>query len=288
MSSESTSTVPALAIGRKKSISRWIWAPVALMLLLSGCYATSVIVGVREPDLTSIQTGDQRSRVESMLGKRLWRPGLADGLTYDIYQFEAGRPARPLFGAMGLGLDVLSMGIMEFNTKDLRKFAPAKQVAVAYDEQDRVRFVSPPWLVKTDGPCKRLRSHLPADSGVPSTARPSPGVHLDGSASEVATLELDSQIQVTIDGRKIEGRVVELPPGRHTVDYSAALGGSILYGAILLSYDDILADVELVPGRRYRLKRDRLYPGYQQRADVFWIEDVESGETLHCAWPKPR
>jgi hypothetical protein len=170
-----------------------------------------------------------------------------------------------------LGLDVLSLGIMEYNMIDVMKADPVKQVAIAYDEQDRVRFVSQPWPVIRTGPCRRMRSLVPANFGIPSTVRPSPMAHPVSSASDIAILELDSQIHA-IDGRKLEGRViwksvvVELPPGHHTVNYSSA----------------VLADVELLPGRLYRVKRERSYPGYQTRVDFVWIEDVDSGEILHC------
>jgi hypothetical protein len=242
------------------------------------------MVGVREPDLTRIQPGDPRSQAERMLGKRLWRPGSAEGLTYDVYQYEAGRPAEPLWGTAVLILDVYTLGMAELPAADARKFAPVKQVAVAYDEQDRVRLVSQPWQVPggTFEPCRRMRSVLPADSGVPSTAHPSPTDRPPGVALEVAILELDSPIHATIDGRKVEGSVVELPPGRHTVDYQASLGGSVMYGATVLSrYGS--AEVELLPGRLYRLKHKRFYGWPRKRADIFWIEDVDSGETLHCA-----
>jgi hypothetical protein len=76
---------------------------------------------------------------------------------------------------------------------------------------------------------------------------------------------------VTIDGRRFEGRVVELLPGRHAVNYSA--------GAVYLLCNDIFANVELLPGRLYRLKRERFATGYRDE-HVFWIEDVEGGETL--------
>lgn len=288
MTNKSKSKALAVGIAGERAMSRWIWVPMILILLLSGCAATSLMVGVSEPDLTKIQPSDERAHVERMLGERLWRLGLADGLTYDIYQYKASQPTRPGWGAVALGLDVLSLGIMEFNVRDAMKARPVKQVAVAYDEQDRVRFMSQPWGVAVVGPCRRMRSLVPADSGVPSTVRPSPIAHPVGSASEVAILELDRQVHVMVDGREIEGHVVELPPGGHDVDYSAVLGGSHLYGAVLLPYNETFGYVELLPGRRYRVERERFYPGYRQRADVFWIEDVGSGETLKCDWPKPH
>lgn len=277
MTSESKSKVLSVSINGERAKSRLIWAPVILFLLLSGCAATSMMVGVSEPDLSRIKLADQRSQVERILGERRWRLGLADEflLTYDVYQFDVDRPARPFVGAIVLGLDVISLGMLEFNVADVRKFTPVKQVVIVYDGQDRVRFVSQPWLVKEGGPCRNMRSLLPADAGVPSTLRPYPMAHPVGSASKVAILEFPPFMglfnhTVTIDGHKIEGNVVELSPGRHSVSYGYSL----------------LVDVELLPGRLYRMKSKRFYPGYRAREDVVWIEDVDSGETLYCVTPR--
>jgi len=85
------------------------------------------------------------------------------------------------------------------------------------------------------------------------------------SASNVAFLELDSDIEVVIDGRKLEGDIVELPPGYYT-----------FYG--------YFNDIELLPGRLYQWKHENFHRG-RQFADVFWIEDFESAEVIGCAWP---
>lgn len=264
-------------------MSRLMWVPVALGLLLSGCRATSIMVGVSEPDLATIRQGDQRSHVEKTLGKRLWRVGSAGELTYDIYQYQKERPAQPFLGATGLFMDYITLGMMEGNLVDVKEFEPAKQLSVAYDEHDRVRFVSQPWFVRAVGPCKRMRCVVPPDSGVPSAAGPLPVAGEFGTAPPPAIPEVDRQIQVRIDGHQAEKRVVELPPGRHTLNYSAALGGSVMLGPMIRSYDGVFADVELLSGRLYRLKRDRFYPGVGIRVDIFWIEDADSGEVLQCS-----
>ncbi len=128
----------AFFYGTKKRciLSCFKWAPVILILLLSGCAATSMMVGSSEPDLTRIHLTDQRSQVERILGKRQWRLGSADEflLTYDVYQYDVERPARPFVGVIELGLDVISLGTLEFNVADVRKFTIVKQVAVAYDD----------------------------------------------------------------------------------------------------------------------------------------------------------
>jgi hypothetical protein len=243
--------------------SVWMW--VVSVVLLSGCAATSMIVGVHEPNLSRIQPTDQRSQVEKTLGERLWRAGSADGLTYEIYQYEEARPAHPILGTIGLGLDVLSFGVLEAEAGDARQlFAPVKQVAVTYDDQDRVVSLSRPWSVDAVGPCRRMRSLLPADSGVPPTAQPAPRADRTASASRVATLKfawLDRGFVMSIDGRKPEARVLELAAGLHKVNDAA---------------------VELLPGRLYRMKSDLFIPQPGESVTIVWIEDTESGETLHC------
>jgi hypothetical protein len=265
-------------------MTRRKWALATIFLLLSGCRSTSILIGVREPDIIKIQLGDQRSQVEKILGKRLWRPGLSDGLTYDIYQYALARPAQPALGTAGLFLDYITLGMLEAELADVPEFEHVKQVSVAYDGQDRVRFISQPWLVTRAGPCRRMRVVIPADSGVPPAARPLLVADQSGSPSEVATMELDNQIHVEIDGRQVEGRVVELSAGRHTLNYDANLGGSIMYGSMSLSYKNTFADFELLSGRTYQLKMDRFYPGAGNRVDIFWVEDTDSGETLKCSW----
>jgi hypothetical protein len=246
-------------------------------------------IGIREPKLNALNAGDTRASVERRLGKRLWRPGSADGLTYDIYQYKAAL-AAPWWGAASFAFDFFTVGMTELAFSESLKFLPLKQVAVAYDEEDHVRFVSQPWDAPkgTVGPCAATRALLPGASGVPATAVPSPIIDQAGVVSQLAMLDFGSnrvRAIARIDGVKPEGRMVERPPGRYTVSFDGRLGGSnLLIGAHLTAYGDAL-EVQLLPGRVYRLKHQRFYAPPDTREDVFWIEDVHSGETLQCASP---
>lgn len=242
-------------------MSRSIWMQAVSALLLSGCAATSTMVGVREPDLSQIKPADQRSHVERILGDRLWRAGSDDTFTYDIYEYKEARSPRPVFGATWLSLDFLSFGFMP-SARGIDEYSwPVKQIAVAYDGQDRVHSISQPWSVHEGPPCRRMRIHLPANAGVPSTVRPSSPT--SASAAEAAVIKIDWLLgmAVEVDGRHPDGRVVGLPAGFHNVNG---------------------ADVELLSGRVYRWTSERFTVGYRDYLRVFWIEDVESGETLHC------
>ena len=126
---------------------RLILVIMALATLLSGCAPTKKMFGVTEPNLAEIKPGVQRTDVERILGGRLWHVGVAGGLTYDIYQFESEQDAQPILGVVGLGLDIFSFGALDFQHHP-RDLTPAKQVAVAYDVQGRVTFISKPWIVQ--------------------------------------------------------------------------------------------------------------------------------------------
>ena len=235
-------------------------------LLLSGCYATSLMIGATEPDLTKIPLGGHRSQAEEVLGERLWRLGLDGGLTYDIYQYKATREAQPISGAFVLAVDSFALGLTEMQYWEQRKFFLVKQVCVAYDDRDFIRFVSQSWPVPDDtlGPCRRKRTLLPINSGIPLDARPSSaGTNQSDSASNLAIVEVDLNVSGTIDNLKIDKpRVFELPPGFHTFKDDYGIGFSF----------------ELFSGRLYRLKDYKV----NRLLHLLYVEDVNSGETIQC------
>ena len=251
---------------------RLILVGMVMAIHLSGCAPTKVMFGVSEPNLAEIKPGSQRSDAEKVLGKRLWHVGVADGLTYDIYQFESEQPTRPMIGVGVLFADIITLGELELSVHP-QDLTPAKQVAVAYDVQGRVDFVSKPWPVEAVGPCRRQRSLLPADSGVPATVRPGSISGSSGSRENVSKLDVDVwgiprwMMVVSIDGNEFKGNVIELPPGHHEIIYHGRP-----------------ATVELLPGRRYRLGREHFF-GYKKANSFYFIEDVDSREILHCVPP---
>jgi len=261
-------------------MARLNWVAFVPVVLLCGCAATSIMRGATEPDFSKVQPADKRSHVESALGERLWRVGSADGVTYDIYQYEADRPAQPLRGAGFFVAEAITFGTEELELGLFRESWPIKQVAVGYDAQDRVRFVSSPWSVNAAPPCRRMRSLLPSNSGIPSTAHPSPMADPGAPASELAIVRIGwgyRGIGLTVDGHKADKRVFELSPGHHKVNAEPT--------SILHTGSD--ADVELFAGRFYSLKSDS-YMTPSEFVDFYWIEDVDSGETIHCFDPRYR
>jgi len=244
----------------------------ALATLMSGCAPIKMAIGVSEPNLTEIKPFDRRSDAEKMLGERLWHVGVADGLTYNIYQFESDQPPRPMLAVGAIVMDIITVGLFELSVQP-RNLTEAKQVAVAYDRKERVVFVSKPWPIMSVGPCRRQRSLIPADSGVPVTARPEPVVGLARSTPSTAKLGLMKHLfgwyPVSVDGREFKGNVIELPSGNHEI--SSRYWGSF-------------ATVELLPGRVYQLKTENYY-GYKKSKWFFFIEDVISSEVLQCIPP---
>ncbi len=261
--------------------STWLLPALAVVALSAGCAAKSKTLGVREPDLARIKPTVSRSEVEKTLEHPRWRAGSADGLSYDIYEYKSAQPPQRLAGVVTLGFDLFTLGLVEYNLADMVKNGPASQVAVAYDGDDRVRFVSRPWPVGPDtvGPCRSSRGLLPSDSGVPSTAHPSPQ---PGRASSVATLRVGRRPQVTLDVRKVDRHVVELPPGPYAMNCDVRTERCVLCDASsLFSCNAGYANTELLAGRVYRLRRTRLYFGFE-REDILWLEDADSRETVRC------
>ena len=255
---------------------RLIGVTIVLAIFLPGCAATKTTIGIDGPDFTKIKPGTQRIDAEKILGKRLWHVGVADGLNYDIYQFEAEQNADPMLGAIILGLDFISLGSFELELNDPLNFMRVKQVALAYDDQDRVAYVSNPWLLdKEVGPCRRQR-YLLQLAGVTTKPRPEPLTGLALSSPSNAKLDMDipwnEKIVASVDGHELEDSSVELPSGHHEVkvDYDGGRTDT--------------ATVELLPGRFYRLKLKKIY-GYARMHPFYLIEDVNSGEVLHCVPP---
>lgn len=256
------------------AMSRLIFVIMALAMILSGCFPTKTMFGVNEPNLAELKPGTNRSEVEKNLGERLWHVGVAEELTYDVYQFESEQPAKPISGVLILAFDFFLLGGPElgYHPRDLN---PAKQVAVAYDSLDQVVFVSKPWSVEfVRGPCRRKRSLLPADSGVPATARPKVVIELAGSTPSTARMEMDfwdpwGVAIIRVDDYEYNKKSIELSPGSHKVE---------IYGPG--------ETIELLSGRIYRIKNES-FVGYERSHPFRFIEDVESREVLQCVPPRP-
>jgi hypothetical protein len=265
------------------------WLPWALLALLSGCASTALMMGAREPELASFKPGDTRLKVERKLGRPVWHLGSAEDLIYDVYQFEAERPPEPRWGGVALGFAFFTLGQSELWMRDARSFAPVKQVAVAYDGEGRVAVVSEAWEVQggVPPPCKRMRRYMTADeahASLAELARVVPAVD-DASAAGIVEMRptwvgFEIPVEATVNGQPQQGKVIELPPGLHTFEFRAEVSGRYVR-----TYS-MSAVLGVLPGRVYRLKQKRYYAFGGGADDLFWIEDVRSGETVYCSWQR--
>lgn len=265
----------------------WLCVAVCVCAAISGCQSASLIVGVSEPDLAVIEQGTTRAQAERVLGRPQWRLGVADGAICDVYQFEAEREAAPGVGVMTLGLGILSFGASELLLSDARKFAAVHQVAAAYDQQDRVVFVTDRWQPAPEvvGPGRKMRKIIPSESGAPLRALPDPDDSVRGASRGVSVLDLRKgrSFTVQINGQRRGRERLELPPGRHTVEFRWRAANAFIDAATL---EDAPAqrEIKLLPGRVYTLMHKRYYGFPQRKADVVWIEDAASGEVIDAVW----
>ena len=237
-------------------------------LLLSGCAATAIMIGEGEPNFEQIRLGDTRPRVEGILGQREWQLGYANGLAYEIYQFKAGRPPDPLLGTAAYAFDFITLGLLEIGYRP-NQLAPVKQIAVAYDANEHVRFISKPWPVKMFGACTRVRSTIPNDAGVPHAFESDLKNQPISTNAAPARLVLDRT--VILDGNSVGNTTVELQPGHRKLSFRSFFPRRTSTFPVSLSF-------EAVSGHQYRLQVEEFWPYLMN----FLIEDVNSKETLDC------
>ena len=239
-----------------------------IALLLSGCTATAIMIGEGEPDFEKIRLGDNRNKVETILGQREWQLGNANGLSYEIYQFKAGRPPNPLLGTVAYAFDMITLGSLEISYEP-NQLAPVKQLSVGYDSNGYVRSVTKPWIVYKFGGCTRMRSVVPNDLGLPLAAKTDP---VDQSAySDIAPARLQLDRAVTIDGDSISSSTIELRPGHHKLSFNAYFPRRMGSFPVSLTFT-------LLPGQHYRLRIEEFWPYLMN----FLIENTDSRETLDC------
>jgi len=116
---------------------------VMLGLALSGCVAAKVAGGKDGADMSAITIGSARADVEARLGEpiRHWRGDSV--VSYAVYEFDKGVPARPGRAAAVVAVDVLLLGLLEVmfvDAKDEQIYGPSvrARVLVSYDKKARV------------------------------------------------------------------------------------------------------------------------------------------------------
>jgi len=91
-----------------------------------------------------------------------------------------------------------------------------------------------------------------------------------------ARLKCSWYVRARLDDKEFKGSADDLAPGIHRV--------------VCMGYSNPIIDteVEFLPGRSYALRNKRYYPDVMSRADLTWLEDLDSGETLACSGVKPH
>ena len=211
-----------------------------------------------------------RAGAEKVLGKPLWHVGADADLTYEVYEIRAAQPAKPATGAVIAGLDYFSVGSFEYILRDEGAYAPHKQVVIGYDRQGVVALKSGPWEANASPACRRVRSLLPTDLGLPAAPRADDLVGNGESPTSAASLKIDSGFEVVLlDNLSLAGRTVSLEPGRHTLAYRTH------------DYESPAIDLAARPGHTYLLRNYKRGKGEH----YLWLEDAETHETFQCHDP---
>lgn len=205
-----------------------------------------------------------RAEAERILGRALWHVGSDANCTYEAYEYLAEQPPRPVKGATLAVLDYFSLGSFEYILHDEADFAPHKQVVIGYDSRGVVVLKVGPWLVDAAPACRRMRSLLPADAGLPAAAHV---VDESGAQPLPARLKVDSEFSaVRLDDQPFSKREAPLVPGHHSLTYRAR------------GYDGSAIDLEALPAHTYALKF------YKESKGIYfiWLEDAATHEALQC------
>lgn len=115
--------------------------PVSLGLafLLSGCSVYMATQGEHNPDVTAVDEGVKRARVEAALGQPITRQRGEEGERIDTYYYEIGNEPSAGRAAGHAALDVLTLGLWELAGTPIEAVQGEKyEAVVTYDDEDRV------------------------------------------------------------------------------------------------------------------------------------------------------
>lgn len=120
-----------------------IYALAAISITLSGCSVGMALSGKKDPDLSVIKPGANRSVVELQLGSPIKTATLENGKTSAVYEYEMGNePSAGRAVAHG-AMDVLTFGIWEVVGTPIEIINGDKyQLTVTYNVDDKVSHVS--------------------------------------------------------------------------------------------------------------------------------------------------
>lgn len=109
------------------------------MLVLSGCSVGMAMSGEKDPDLTVVKHGRDRSEIEIQLGEPILTKVLEDGAIRCLYSYQLGN--TPSAGrAIGHGvMDVMTFGMWEVLGTPIEACNGDKyQMTIVYDKENKV------------------------------------------------------------------------------------------------------------------------------------------------------
>jgi len=81
--------------------------------LASACSVGLALEGDKQPDLSVLKVGAEKTAIEGQLGPPKSEVQLADGRTQSTYVYEVGNESSPGRAAAHAGMDVLTLGLWE-------------------------------------------------------------------------------------------------------------------------------------------------------------------------------
>jgi hypothetical protein len=105
------------------------------MLLLCSCTAVSALQGKPGLDVSLVKVGMSRADAEQILGSPIREWVTSSGVSYGVYDYDAGVPPSGSEAAANVFMDIVSVGVWELfgafgHQPELRK---REQMAVSYD-----------------------------------------------------------------------------------------------------------------------------------------------------------
>lgn len=108
-------------------------------LSLNTCSVGMALSGKKDPDLSVIRKGADRSEVELQLGSPIKTSLREDGTTTSIYEYEVGNEPSPGRAVAHGAMDFLTLGLWEVVGTPVEVINGNKyQITINYDNQEHV------------------------------------------------------------------------------------------------------------------------------------------------------
>lgn len=132
-------------INNKRELFKWkkksknICLVIGACLILNACSVGMALSGKKDPDLSVIRKGADRSEIELQLGSPIKTTVQEDGSSISIYEYEIGNePSTGRAVAHG-AMDFITLGLWEVVGTPVEAIKGTKyQISIHYDNEGRV------------------------------------------------------------------------------------------------------------------------------------------------------